>query len=581
MKHMKKLYPVLALLTLAALLLAACGAPPAPPAPTAGPEQATPVALPAQPTQAAQPAQAGQTPAAEDQARIDALVKLGGTEWQWTKTVYSDGKTIEVPTPGNYTIQFFMAGGKVAIRADCNNVLGSFTADATNLTIALGPSTMAACPEGSLDSEYLKQLSEVAKFLPQGDTLTLIFKLDAGSMTFTPAAAGQAQPGQPGEIPGQDLGGKTWQWVKSTLNDSQTFNPSNPANYTIEFSMVDGRVNIKADCNNATGEFMTDGQSLQIMIGGVTRAMCPPGSLSDEFLKELSEVGSYKVEGDSLILTMGNGAMTLTSGQAAAQPPSPTGPAAGLEGPTWNWIKTDYSNGSTTAAPDPAKYTLTFDQTVKRFRFVADCNNGSGVYTVDGPSLSMKVQGITRAICPPPSDEYVKMLDQVASYKIEGSTLYLAFKVDGGIMTFTTGGAQPAPSVQPAPGAGSGGATAPTTPAGSNLQRLTTGVWKWQQSADNSGKSWTSPNPANYTVQFNADGTVGIQADCNRVGGSYKADETSLTIQLGPTTLMACPPPTLDSEFLRQLSEVSSYFFDGNSLILLWKMDTGSMKFAQ
>jgi len=571
MKHVKKIYPALVLLTLAALLLAACGAPPAPAAPTAGPEQATPVAQ--QPTQPAQPAQAGQTPAAQPQTPPDSLQQLSGKVWQWTKTIYNDGKTIDVPTPANYTIEF-MADGTAAIKADCNNVMGTYTADANNLTITLGPSTMAMCPPGSLDTEYVKELGEVAQYLIQGETLTLNFKMDSGGMTFTAGAAQTAQPTQPG-MPGQDLGGKQWQWVKSTLNDGQTFNPSNPANYTIEFSMVDGRVNIKADCNNATGEFMTDGQSLQIMIGGVTRAMCPPGSLSDEFLKELSEVGSYKAEGDTLTLTMGNGAMTLTSGQAAAQPPSPTGPAAGLEGPTWNWIKTDYSNGSTTAAPDPAKYTLTFDQTVKRFRFVADCNNGSGVYTVDGPSLSMKVQGITRAICPPPSDEYVKMLDQVASYKIEGSTLYLAFKVDGGIMTFTTGGAQPAP------GAGSGGATAPTTPAGSNLQRLTTGVWKWQQSADNSGKSWTSPNPANYTVQFNADGTVGIQADCNRVGGSYKADETSLTIQLGPTTLMACPPPTLDSEFLRQLSEVSSYFFDGNSLILLWKMDTGSMKFAQ
>ena len=573
MKHVKKLYPALALLTLAALLLAACGAPPAPAAPTAAPEQATPAAQAAHST-GTTPAQAGRPQPLNQQTPSDSLQQLSGKVWQWTKTIYNDGKTIDVPTPANYTIEF-MADGTAAIKADCNNVMGTYTADANNLTITLGPSTMAMCPPGSLDTEYVKELGEVAQYLIQGETLTLNFKMDSGGMTFTAGAAGQAQPGQPGEIPGQDLGGKPWQWVKSTLNDGQTFNPSNPANYTIEFSMVDGRVNIKADCNNATGEFMTDGQSLQIMIGGVTRAMCPPGSLSDEFLKELSEVGSYKVEGDTLTLTMGNGAMTLTSGQAAAQPPSQTGPAASLEGPTWNWIKTDYSNGSTTAAPDPSKYTLTFDQTIKRFRFVADCNNGSGVYTVDGPSLSMKVQGITRAICPPPSDEYVKMLDQVASYKIEGSTLYLAFKVDGGIMTFTTGGAQPAPS------AGSGGATAPTTPAGSNLQRLTTGVWKWQQSADNSGKSWTSPNPANYTVQFNADGTVGIQADCNRVGGSYKADETSLTIQLGPTTLMACPPPTLDSEFLRQLSEVSSYFFDGNSLILLWKMDTGSMKFAQ
>jgi heat shock protein HslJ len=154
--------------------------------------------------------------------------------------------------------------------------------------------------------------------------------------------------------------------------------------------------------------------------------------------------------------------------------------------------------------------------------------------------------------------------------------LFLAFKVDAGIMTFTTGGAQPAPST------GSGGATTPpTTSTGSNAQRLTTGVWKWQQSADSSGQTWNSPNPANYTVQFAPAGVVAAQIDCNRSNGTYQADETSLTITLGPTTMMACPPPTLDTEFSRQLSLVSAYFFDGNDLILLWKMDSGSMKFSQ
>jgi heat shock protein HslJ len=158
--------------------------------------------------------------------------------------------------------------------------------------------------------------------------------------------------------------------------------------------------------------------------------------------------------------------------------------------------------------------------------------------------------------------------------KIDGNTLSLTLKVDAGIMTFTTG------DTQPAPGASSGGATTPSTSAGNNLQRLTTGVWKWQQSADSSGQTWNSPNPANYTVQFNPDGTVAAQVDCNHSSGTYQADETNLTITLGPTTLMACPPPTLDNVFQQQLSMVSSYFFDSNDLILLWKADSGSMKFS-
>jgi heat shock protein HslJ len=565
---MKKIHLVLVLLTLAALLLAACGAPPAPPAPTAGPEQVTP---------ATQPDQPAQPPTAVPQVQPPATAPLTGKVWQWTKTIYNDGKTIEVPTPASYTIEF-MPDGKVVIKADCNNVLGTYLTEDNSVTITLGPSTMAMCPEGSLDSEYLKQLGEVSQYLIQGETLILNFKLDGGGMTFSSAPSAQAQPGQPGEIPGQDLGGKTWQWVNSAMQDGQTFAPTAPADYTIEFSMVDGRVNVKADCNNAIGEFMTDGQSLQIMLGAVTRAMCGPDSLSDQFLKQLSEVNAYAVQGDTLTLTTANGTMTLMAGQAAgpsgSQQPSTAGQPAPLEGPTWNWIKTEYSNDTTITAPDPAKFTVTFDQATRRFNFTADCNNGSGSYTLSGSSLTMQTEGMTLAFCPLPNGDFTQMLNQVASYKIEGSTLFLAFKMDGGIMTFTTGGAQPAP--------GTGTTTTPPTAStGSNVQRLQTGVWKWQQSADNSGQMWNSPNPANYTIQFNPDGTLGLKLDCNTGGGSYQADETNLTIQLGFSTLMACPPPTLDTEFSRQLSLVSSYMFDGNDLILLWKMDAGSMKFSQ
>ncbi len=605
MKHMKKTYSVLVLLALTALLLSACsGIQPAPAVPSAAPGQATPAAQgnqptqPAQPAQTGQPAQAGQTPAAQPQSPPASVLQLSGTVWQWNKTTYNDGRTITVSNPANYTIEFFLADGKVAVKADCNNVQGSYTPDANNLTITLGPSTMAACPPGSLDTEYLKELGEVAQYLIQGNTLTLNFKLDSGGMTFTPAAA---QPAQPAAVPGQDLGGKQWQWVKTNLSNGQTVNSSNPASYTIAFSMTDGKVAITADCNNAVGEFMTDGQNLQIMIGGVTRAACQPGSLSDEFLTELSQVSSYQVQGDTLTFTTSGGTMTLTAGPATAQPAAPpataqpaapTGPAASLEGTTWNWNNTAYSNGSTVAAPDPTKYTLRFVQATKRFIFVADCNNGSGIYTVNGQNLTTQVQGMTRAYCPSPSDEYVQMLDQVSSYNINGSTLSLSLKTNG-TMTFTAGTTQPAAgATQPAAGAGSSAATpaasaggssaaTPVAPTGSNLQRLTSGVWKWQQSADSSGQTWTAPNPASYTIQFNPDGTLAMKVDCNTGSGSYQADESNLTIQLGATTLMACPPPTLENEFRQQLGQVASYFFDGNNLVLLWKMDSGSMKFAQ
>ena len=579
MNDVKKSYLYFAILTLVALVLAACGgAPPAPAVPTAATGQPAQPGTATQETPAAQPQP---TPADQSQNPPSAATNLGGKVWQWTKSTFNDGKTTDVSNPANYTIEFSSVGGMVSVKADCNMVSGSYTTEGNNLTITLGPSTMAMCPPESQDQEFIRQLGLVAQYLMQGETLVLNFKADSGGMTFVPAAAQATQPTQPAQpaagVPGQDLGGKEWQWVKTVTNDGQTFNPTNPADYTVQFAMADGKVAIKADCNNAEGEFMTDGQNIQIMIGGVTRAMCPPGSLSDEFLKELSEASSYKADGNTLTLTLSNGTMTLSAGQAATTPPAQGGTPASLERSLWKWVNTTSANGSTVTAPNPEQFTLRFGQVAQRFTFVADCNNGSGSYTVNGQALTMKVEGMTRAFCPPPSDEYVQQLGQVTSYKIDGNKPQLALGQNAGTMTFTTDATTPA----------AGGGNTPATPAtpatasGSNKQRLTSGVWKWQQSADNAGQTWTSPTPANYTIEFKPIGAVTVKADCNTSNGTYQADESSLTITLGPTTMMACAPGSLDSVYLKQLGDVSSYFFDGNNLILLWKMDTGSMKFSQ
>ncbi len=578
-----KLYPVVVLAF--AVLLAACGGQAPAPVPTPAPGQATQA-----PAAQAAPAQSPIAPAATN--------PLVGKVWQWTKTAYNDGRTINVPSPASYTLEFKPAG-LVNVKADCNNASGAYTLSGNNLSIQLGPMTMAACPPGSLSDEFVKELGQVAQYQLAGEALSLSFQLNNGAMTFT---SGQAvvQPAQPtpAVIPGMDLGGWVWQWTKTTYSDGRTVTPSNPADYTLVFSMSDGKAVIKADCNDATGDFMTDGQNLEIMIGATTRAMCAPESLSDEYLKELSEAASYKVDGNTLSLYFpsNGGTMTFTAGPAAlqpapppltveqataqaAQPAQPVGPNADLGGPTWKWVKTVYNNGSVVTAPDPNKYTLTFKMDQGRFLFVADCNNGSGSFTLNGQQLAMTVEGMTRAYCPPPSDDYIRQLGQVASYAITGNTLSLALKNNSGTLTFTTDAtplfATPtAVSAPPASGT-------PSAVTGPDVQRLTSGVWKWVKSIDNSGKDWTPANPANYTVQFKPDGTAAIKADCNDASGAYTANNGLLTIQIGPMTMAACPPPTFSSEFVQQLGRAGSYFFDGNSLIIEWQMDSGSMRLEQ
>ncbi len=82
---------------------------------------------------------------------------LSGTVWQWQHTLMNDDDRFVPDNPVNYTVQF-MADGAVAVQADCNRVRGTYTVDGNAIMIALGPSTMAACPEDSLGERFATQL---------------------------------------------------------------------------------------------------------------------------------------------------------------------------------------------------------------------------------------------------------------------------------------------------------------------------------------------------------------------------------------------------------------------------------------
>ena len=107
-----------------------------------------------------------------------------GQSWQWVKTRYGDGTAIERPAgAAGYTLQL-NPDGTVMIRADCNGGGGSFTTNGGKLSIIIAYSTMAACPEGSLEGPYIFDLSRVDGFLFKDGRLYLDLKLDSGTMEF-------------------------------------------------------------------------------------------------------------------------------------------------------------------------------------------------------------------------------------------------------------------------------------------------------------------------------------------------------------------------------------------------------------
>ena len=64
------------------------------------------------------------------------------------------------------------------------------------------------------------------------------------------------------------------------------------------------------------------------------------------------------------------------------------------------------------------------------------------------------------------------------------------------------------------------------------------------------------------------------------MAGSYEREASRLTLQLGPSTLVGCPPGSQADAFLAGLGAVATYLFSGPNLILNLKLDSGNMIFA-
>ncbi len=84
---------------------------------------------------------------------------------------------------------------------------------------------------------------------------------------------------------------------------------------------------------------------------------------------------------------------------------------------------------------------------------------------------------------------------------------------------------------------------------------------------------------SNYTLTFNEAGQISIVADCNTVLASYTAgDDNTIDIELGASTLVACPEGSLADAMLMVLDNASSYsLLDlGEQFLLIVQTDDDS-----
>lgn len=225
--------------------------------------------------------------------------------WGWTTTSDPLGITT-VDDPSAYTITF-NPDSTATIQADCNTVLATYSAgNDGSLMIQLGPTTLAACPEGSREAEFLQSLAAVVRFFGEGDDvrqqLSLEMMADGGVMTFAPVEVAAVAP-EGGAVAATDLAGPIWQWTVLRQLNGETAVPE-PARYTVTFN-ADGTATIQADCNVVGADYTaTPDGALGITLGASTLALCAPGSLDQVFLGGLGAAQSYTVADGALTITL-------------------------------------------------------------------------------------------------------------------------------------------------------------------------------------------------------------------------------------------------------------------------------------
>lgn len=277
---------------------AATEAAPVEPAPTAAAEQGAATAV-------ATEAAAVEPQATPEPDQVMGANPLAGTVWEWAALIRTQPSTQSVvPDPASYTV-VFGADGEMLVTADCNTARATYTLENDQLTIALGAVTRAACPPGSLSSEFLTNLAKVGSYVMDGGDLILRLAETGDAMIFRnggaaaeaappPAVATEAPAGAAADGTTPRLIGPAWQWESfaDVATGSDSFTVANPENYTVTF-IDDGTAAMQADCNRAAGTFTVDGAALTVNVGPVTLAACEPESRGAQFLINLTSAGTF------------------------------------------------------------------------------------------------------------------------------------------------------------------------------------------------------------------------------------------------------------------------------------------------
>jgi heat shock protein HslJ len=223
---------------------------------------------------------------------------LEGTEWVLDQASMAS-LVDHVPADAEVTIGF--SNGRVQGRAACNSYGGGYQArDDGSISFEGFAVTMMACDEPlmALERAYLPTLADVSAFTMDR---TLVLSGNGVELTYRPQASPEPLP----------LVGTAWR-LTSIASGTAVSSTVAGSEITAGFD-ADGTASGSAGCNRYHATYTTSDGSLSFGPFATTKMMCPDDVMTQEqaFLTAMGEVAGYSIDGSTLTLVDGAGAMLL------------------------------------------------------------------------------------------------------------------------------------------------------------------------------------------------------------------------------------------------------------------------------
>ncbi len=357
---------------------------------------------------------------------------LTGVSWS-LDTYLADNGTLIPALPKSEVTARFDDDGKVVGSAGCNQYGSDYHLDGTVLSISPPISTKMYCsePEGLMEQEarFLELLASAAECQIENNRLEIIDASGAPVLTFMKG------------IP-IDLAGTSWT-LTSLIDEGGSMAPIvTGTTVTAIFDAGGIRVSGLAGCNHYSADYTRNGADITIKSAVRTDMYCgePEGLMDqeDRYLSLLTDVSSYWVEGDRLILSDKEGADLLVLDRAAEFPDLP------LVGT--DWVLDSYSTGRDAISSVITGTTITAKFTDdSKITGSAGCNHYGGEYLLDGANLSVSSLFSTLMYCTEPEGvmeqeaRYLGLFDSVSGYRIDGDRLDLLDEVGKVLLSYRAG----------------------------------------------------------------------------------------------------------------------------------------------